>query len=113
MPKGLGFYMGAVGFALGILAFLVVLVHFTLMTLLPPLWPVEVILFPVWLLLSIAVLAIGGVGLSLAGSEERSRARTGYALMILFSIVAFPLVWGFVIGSILSFIGGVIGLIES
>ncbi|MDP7983136.1 MAG: hypothetical protein ACP5G6_06860 [Conexivisphaera sp.] len=113
MAKGLGFYMGAIGFAFGVLAFLVVLAHFTLMVLLPPMWPVEFLLFPVWLILSVAVLAIGGIGLSIAASEDPARAKTGYVLLILYSIVAFPVFWGFIVGSILTFVGGIVGLVES
>ncbi|MGC9192104.1 MAG: hypothetical protein ACP5GT_05630 [Conexivisphaera sp.] len=113
MAKGLGFYMGTVGFAFGLLAFLLVLAHFLLSILLPPMWPVDLMIFPVWFILSVAVLAIGGIGLSIAGSEDRSKAKTGYVLLILFSIVAFPILWGFVIGSILSFVGGIVGLVES
>jgi len=113
LAKGLGFYMGAIGFALGVLAFLLGLAHFTLMILLPPMWPIEFLLFPAWLMLSVAVLAVGGIGLSIAKSQDPGRARTGYALLLIYSIIAFPIFWGFVIGSILSFVGGIVGLIES
>ncbi len=112
MAKGLGFYMGAIGFALGVLAFLLGLAHFTLMISLPPMWHIE-LLFPTWLMLSVAVLAVGGIGLSIAKSQDPGRARTGYALLLVYSIIAFPIFWGFVIGSILSFVGGIVGRIES
>ncbi len=113
MAKGLGFYLGAVGFAFGALAFLVVLIHFMLSIFLPPMWIADFLLFPVWLLLSAAIMAVGAVGLSMAASEDPQKARAGYVLLILFSVVAFPILWGFVVGSILAFVGGLVGLLES
>ncbi len=105
--------MAAIGFAFEVLAFLVILIHFTLSALVPLMWPADLLLFPVWAILAVAILAMGALGLSLAKSEEREGARMGYVLILIFSIIAFPLLWGFVVGSVLAFIGGIVGLLES
>ena len=70
---------------------------------------------PVWGLIW-AILALVIAGLSIYGalsmnSSNPSRVRTGSTLVLIVSLVAFPTMWGFMIGSLLMFIGSIMGLI--
>lgn len=56
------------------------------------------------------VLVIGIVGVIRMNSSSANKVRGGSLLVIVAAIAAFPLMWGFWIGSILMFIGGIIGL---
>ncbi|MCP8309450.1 MAG: hypothetical protein H3Z54_12295 [archaeon] len=63
-----------------------------------------------WLILAIPIIAIGLYGALLMNSSNLSRVRTGSTLVLIASILAFPVMWGFIIGSLLMFIGSILGL---
>ncbi|MGQ9468641.1 MAG: hypothetical protein ACUVTD_02255 [Nitrososphaerales archaeon] len=63
-----------------------------------------------WLILAIPIIAIGVYGAFLINSSNLSRVRTGSTLVLIASILAFPVMWGFIIGSLLMFIGSILGL---
>jgi len=63
-----------------------------------------------WLILAIPVIAIGLYGALFMNSSDLSRVRTGSTLVLIASILAFPVMWGFIIGSLLMFIGSILGL---
>ncbi|MCP8308113.1 MAG: DUF4064 domain-containing protein [archaeon] len=63
-----------------------------------------------WLILAILIIAIGLYGALLMNSSDLSRVRTGSTLVLIASILAFPVVWGFIVGSLLMFIGSILGL---
>ena len=63
-----------------------------------------------WLILAIPIIAIGLYGALLMNSSDLSRVRTGSTLVLIASILAFPVMWGFIIGSLLMFIGSTLGL---
>lgn len=63
-----------------------------------------------WIALSIAAIAIGVVGVGLMSSKKAGRFRSGAVLVLVGAVLAFPVMWGFWIGSTLMFIGGVLGL---
>ncbi len=67
-----------------------------------------------WLLLatalSVVVIGLGVAGVLWMKSAELSRVRTGSTLVLVASIIAFPTGFGFIIGSLLMFIGGILGL---
>jgi len=62
-----------------------------------------------------AVLAAAVIGLSVLGvlwmnTTDLSRVRTGSTLVLVASIIAFPTMFGFMLGSLLMLIGGILGL---
>lgn len=64
----------------------------------------------VWLILALVVIGLGAYGAVLMNSADISKVRTGSTLVLIVSIIAFPTMWGFLIGSLLMFIGGLLGL---
>ncbi len=69
---------------------------------------------PVWAVLWIAgALIIAGLsfyGAVLMNSINARRVRAGATLALIISIIALPTMWGFMIGSLLMFIGSILGL---
>lgn len=59
---------------------------------------------------SVVVIALGVVGVLWMNTGELSRVRTGSTLVLVASIIAFPTMFGFMLGSLLMFVGGILGL---
>lgn len=70
-----------------------------------PLWSL------VWIITAVAVIAIGAYGIVLMNSTNLGSVRTGATLVLIASIIAFPTMWGFMIGSLLMFAGSILGLV--
>jgi len=64
----------------------------------------------VWIISALIVIGLGVYGLVLMNSTRIGRVRTGSTLVLIASIIAFPTMWGFLIGSLLMFIGSILGL---
>ncbi len=62
------------------------------------------------ILFLIIVVSLGIVGLMWMNSKNIERVRTGSILVLVASLVAFPTMWGFFVGSILMLIGSLMGL---
>lgn len=65
---------------------------------------------PLSSIFAVAVIALGVLGVFWMNASELSMVRTGSALVLVASIIAFPTMFGFMIGSLLMFIGGILGL---
>ena len=65
---------------------------------------------PLSSLFAVAVIALGVLGVFWMNASELSRVRTGSTLVLVASIIAFPTMFGFMIGSLLMLIGGILGL---
>ncbi|NHV98922.1 MAG: hypothetical protein HA496_04650 [Thaumarchaeota archaeon] len=64
-------------------------------------------------LMGIAGLAIGAiilVGAFMINSESKNRVSTGSIIVLVFSIISFPIGGGFIIGLILCLVGSILGL---
>ena len=66
--------------------------------------------WPLPLVLSIAVAALGVMGTLWINTAELGRVRTGSTLVLAASIIAFPAMFGFVVGSLLMLVGAILGL---
>jgi len=64
----------------------------------------------VWIIIAILVVGSGAYGVFLMNSTNVSRVRTGATLVLIASVIAFPTMWGFMIGSLLMFVGSLLGL---
>jgi len=64
-----------------------------------------------WALWAAAVLVMGAFAAYLLG-REKPDLRSGSILALFASIFAFPLMWGFMVGSLLMFTGSIIGLVN-
>lgn len=68
----------------------------------------------VWIAVSIgmmtAVVGLGTYGAVSMNSSSIDDVRTGATLVLVSSIIAFPTMWGFFVGSLLMFIGSLLGL---
>jgi len=69
-----------------------------------PVWAI------VWIVLAIIVTALGVYGAVLMNSANLGRVRMGATLVLVASIIALPTMWGFLVGSILMFVGSLLGL---
>ncbi|MBI3024033.1 MAG: hypothetical protein HYY68_09985 [Thaumarchaeota archaeon] len=65
---------------------------------------------PLSSIFAVAVIAFGVLGLFWMTASELSRVRTGSTLVLVVSVIAFPTMFGFMIGSLLMFVGGILGL---
>lgn len=63
-----------------------------------------------WIALMVIITALGIIGVLWMNSSNLYRVRTGSTLVLLASVLAFPTMWGFMIGSLLMFIGSIMGL---
>lgn len=59
---------------------------------------------------AVAVIALGVMGVLWMNTTDLSRVRTGSTLVLIASIIAFPTMFGFFLGSLLMLIGGILGL---
>jgi len=64
----------------------------------------------IWLISAAIVIALGIYGAMLMNSTQIGRVRMGATLVLVASIIAFPTMWGFMIGSLLMFVGSLLGL---
>ncbi len=58
------------------------------------------------------VLVLGAIGVAMMGSDQPERSRIGAVLTIVAAVIAFPTMFGLIVGSLLMLIGGVLGLVE-
>jgi hypothetical protein len=73
-------------------------------------WSVAPFWYAVLTVLSAIVIVLGAVGVLWMNTADPGRVREGATLVLIASIIAFPTMFGFVIGSLLMFIGGLLGL---
>jgi len=59
---------------------------------------------------AVAIVALGFYGALLMNSSSLARVRMGSTLVLIASIIAFPTMWGFLIGSLLMFVSSLLGL---
>ncbi len=64
----------------------------------------------IWLAVFAVVLGLGVYGAALMNSGDIYKVRNGSTIVLVSSIIAFPTLWGFMIGSLLMFIGSLLGL---
>lgn len=64
-----------------------------------------------WSILAVVFVALGGIGVSMMAGPGLNRIRGGSTLVLVVSILSFPTLWGFVLGSLLMFIGALLGLV--
>lgn len=57
-----------------------------------------------------AEIALGVLGVVWMNGESSSKVRTGSALVLVASIIAFPTMFGFMVGSLLMLVGSILGL---
>lgn len=65
----------------------------------------------VWIFIASILLGLELVGVILVYSSDVSRVRIGSTIVLVTSLLAYPTLWGFFIGSILSLIGSILGLL--
>jgi hypothetical protein len=73
-------------------------------------YPPSYIWVSVWIGVIISVVGLGAYGAFLMNSTDIENVRTGATLVLVASVVAFPTMWGFLIGSLLMFIASLLGL---
>ena len=64
----------------------------------------------IWLIWAIVVIVLGIYGAVMMNSIKVERVRMGSTLVLISSIIALPTMWGFMIGSLLMFVGSLLGL---
>ena len=64
----------------------------------------------VWIVSALVIVGLGVYGTVLMNSSNLARVRMGSTLVLITSIIAFPTMWGFMIGSLLMFVGSLLGL---
>ncbi|MCL4436388.1 MAG: hypothetical protein M1503_02510 [Thaumarchaeota archaeon] len=65
---------------------------------------------PLTAALAVLVIALGLLGTMWLNTSDLGKIRSGATLVLVTSIIAFPTMWGFMIGSLLMFTAGIIGL---
>lgn len=65
---------------------------------------------PVLVVLAVAVVAVGVLGVLWMNGADLNKVRTGSTLVLMASVIAFPTMFGFMIGSLLMIIGSILGL---
>lgn len=63
-----------------------------------------------WLIIGIGVVAASVYALTLIGSRNPNAIHAGSILLLVLAIIAFPTMWGLLIGSALMFAAAIIGL---
>jgi len=66
--------------------------------------------FPFFAVLAGIEIALGVLGVLWMNTANFSRVRTGSVFVLVASIIAFPTMFGFMIGSLLMLIGSILGL---
>ncbi|MGC8636419.1 MAG: hypothetical protein ACP5T5_05275 [Thermoprotei archaeon] len=64
-----------------------------------------------WLGFALVALGLGAVAVYMLG-KDKPDVTVGSILALLGAVLAFPLMWGFMIGSLLMFVGALLGLTE-
>jgi len=64
----------------------------------------------VWIISAFIIVGLGVYGAVAMNSANLARVRMGSTLVLVASIIAFPTMWGFGIGSLLMFVGSLLGL---
>lgn len=64
----------------------------------------------VWIGIMIAVIGLGAYGAVLMNNADIANVRAGATLVLVSSVIAFPTMWGFFVGSLLMFVGSLLGL---
>jgi len=65
---------------------------------------------PLSLVFTAMVIGLGVLGVIWMNAPDLSKVRTGSTLVLVASIIAFPTMFGFMVGSLLMFIGAILGL---
>lgn len=73
-------------------------------------WPPALFWSALTALITGLVLGFGVLGVILMNTTDAERVKVGATLVLVASIIAFPTMFGFLIGSLLMFIGGILGL---
>ncbi len=77
-------------------------------------WPRMAGYFSYWLpvlaVLSVAEITLAVIGVVWMNTTALSRVRTGSVLVLVASIIAFPTMFGFMVGSLLMLVGSILGL---
>ncbi len=63
-----------------------------------------------WVPFLAVAIGIGAVGVFMMNSSEINTLRSGSILVLVGAVSAFPTVWGFIAGSLLMLVGGIMGL---
>jgi hypothetical protein len=118
-PSG-AFLISATGFAFHVAAFAILIILVAIPTLFwngnaiwmggPP-WPSMAGWVLLWLASAVVVVVMGLLGVLMMNSPSVSRVRAGSVIVLLVAIIAFPTLWGLFIGSLLMFIGAILGLV--
>lgn len=66
--------------------------------------------FPILVSVAVAEIALGTLGVLWMNTADLSRIRTGSVFVLVASVIAFPTMFGFMIGSLLMLIGSILGL---
>jgi len=69
-----------------------------------PVWAV------LWIVSAIIIAGLSFYGAVMMNSVNVRKVRTGATIVLIASIIALPTMWGFMIGSLLMFIGSILGL---
>jgi len=69
-----------------------------------PLWGI------IWLISTVVIVALSFYGALMMNSSNLARVRMGSTLVLIASIIALPTMWGFMVGSLLMFVGSLLGL---
>lgn len=64
----------------------------------------------VWIIIGVILLGLELVGVILIYSSDVSKVRVGSSLVLIASLLSYPTIWGFFIGSVLSITGSILGL---
>lgn len=73
-------------------------------------WSAGFLWAPLSAVFVVVVIALGILGAAWMNSLDLNRVRTGSTLVLVASIIAFPTMFGFMLGSLLMFIGSILGL---
>ncbi|MBO3757926.1 MAG: hypothetical protein QXS21_03100 [Thermoproteota archaeon] len=65
----------------------------------------------IWVFVATIVLGLELVGVILIYSSDINKVRIGSTIVLVTSLLAYPTLWGFFVGSILSIIGSILGLL--
>lgn len=67
-------------------------------------------IFVLWLVAAAALLLLGAAATSMLNSPDPGRVRLGSLLVLAVAVLAFPTLWGLFVGSLLMFVGALLGL---
>ena len=73
-------------------------------------WAFGFISFPFYIVIAAIELSLGLLGILWMNNTDLSKVRTGSVLVLVASVIAFPTMFGFMIGSLLMLVGSILGL---